>query len=317
MYSEIIEQIKLNAEKANQICEGDYLGEDGLMYCGKCKTRKQKREIILGDEDIVSVNCKCKSMELKRMKEKRNIQKLVDGYFDLKRDKPQAYIEHLIWFNKNRDYVGSEVLVRERKALLKKLCFTYEKMRDNTFENDDGSDEKMTAVMKRYVEKFEQLKKEGRGICLFGDVGVGKSYYAACIANGLIERGEPVLMTNFEWIRNKISDNHGRRQDFIDNLSLYSLIIIDDFGTESESDYMYELVFSVIDSRIRSGLPMVVTTNLTSEELKYPYNIKNKRLYSRLLGACYPIKIQGVDRRREMLKSQKKGMDQLLGIEEM
>lgn len=54
---------------------GDYIGEDGLLYCGVCRTKKQTRlpasDITQGKELIVPCICKCK-VEEKHWKKERN-----------------------------------------------------------------------------------------------------------------------------------------------------------------------------------------------------------------------------------------------------
>ena len=48
------------------------------------------------------------------------------------------------------------------------------------------------------------------------------------------------------------------------------LLILDDFGMERGTEYGLEQVYSVIDSRYRSGKPLIVTTNLTLDDLPEP-----------------------------------------------
>ena len=66
-------------------------------------------------------------------------------------------------------------------------------------------------------------------------------------------------------------------------------MIIDDLGMERNSEFAREQVFSVIDSRYRSHLPMIVTTNLTVDELMDPTDLARGRIYSRVLERCLPI----------------------------
>ena len=60
--------------------DGDYIGQDGLVYCGKCHTPKQKRlnipAGIFGDggEKIVSCLCKCRVEAENRRKEQEKYQ---------------------------------------------------------------------------------------------------------------------------------------------------------------------------------------------------------------------------------------------------
>lgn len=48
-----------------------------------------------------------------------------------------------------------------------------------------------------YVVHWSEMKAKSIGLLLWGDVGTGKSFFAGCIANALLEQGVPVLMTNF------------------------------------------------------------------------------------------------------------------------
>ena len=59
-------------------------------------------------------------------------------------------------------------------------------------------------MAKRYVEQWKKVKAENLGLLLWGDVGTGKSFVAACIANALLDQGIPVLMTNFSKILNQM-----------------------------------------------------------------------------------------------------------------
>ena len=75
-------------------------------------------------------------------------------------------------------------------------------------------------------------------------------------------------MTNFSRILNTLTGMHFEdRNQFINSLNRYSLLIIDDLGIERNSDFALEQVFNVIDSRYRSKKPLIITTNLTLSEL--------------------------------------------------
>lgn len=64
-----------------------------------------------------------------------------------------------------------------------------------------------------------------------------------------------------------------------------------DQGVERDTEYALEQVFNVIDARVRSNLPLIVTTNLTLDELKHPVDLAHERIYSRVLERCVPLKI--------------------------
>mgnify|MGYP002513924079 CR=1 FL=1 len=99
-------------------------------------------------------------------------------------------------------------------------------------------------------------------------------------------------MTNFSKIINTLSGMFSEDKNrFIESLSRCELLIIDDLGIERNSEFALEQVFSVIDSRYRSQLPMIVTTNLTVDELMDPADLARGRIYSRVLERCLPIRV--------------------------
>jgi len=59
-----------------------------------------------------------------------------------------------------------------------------------------------------YVDNWEEMKANSSGLLLRGDVSIGKSFFAGCIANALLKKGVPVLMTNFSRILNTLTGMH-------------------------------------------------------------------------------------------------------------
>ncbi len=184
-----------------------------------------------------------------------------------------------------------------------------------TFDADDGHDVKHTGVARRYVEHFGDFRRDGKGLLLFGTVGTGERYFAACIANALIDKGYRVLFTNFPRVVSGIQGaGYGNGQEYIDSLQRYDLLILDDLGAERGSDFMLEQIFNVIDSRYTSGKPMILTSNLSAQELKSPPDTRHARIYDRIMERCFPVEISGRSRRRETLRSSAADMKKLLGI---
>lgn len=239
--------------------ESEYI-KDGLLHCAKC--HKQTEHIInfLGEQKKVRCICECREKEIQAQQKKEK----------------------------------KEVFDRMRK-----VCFAESNMHNWTFQNDDRRNAKISDAMKRYCNNFDEFRKDGKGLLLHGDVGTGKTYYAACIANSLIDSGYSVLMTNFARLTNKINGMFEGKQDYIDSLNRYTLLIIDDLGAERKSEYMQEQVFNIIDARYRSGLPFIITTNLTTDEIKKPQDIGYSRIYDRVLERCFPVEVNGVSRRRQ------------------
>ena len=261
--------------------EGDYL-VDGLLYCGKCHTRKQTRIQIHGRDFTPMCICKCEAQ--KRAEEEAKIKR---------------------W-----------EMIQEIKSL-RRMGFPDSEMQTWTFDKDDHANKKISSVAQKYVENFDQMMAKGKGLLFYGPVGTGKTFISACIANALIDKCHPCLVTNFSRLCNTISGMYDGKQDYIDGLDSFDLLVIDDLASERDTEYMGEIVQNIIDSRYRSGKPLIITTNLTSEELKHPADIRKQRIYSRLFEMCIPVEVNGRDRRKEILKEDYKEMEMLLGLKEV
>lgn len=264
-----------NRVKAEQ---GDYI-VDGLLYCGKCHTKKQTRVEIFGNVRTPYCLCKCEVAKQEAEEERRR--------------------------QRERE---------ERIKDMRRVGFPDDEMKNWTFERDDGENEKITDVARNYVKNFKTMREHGKGLLFYGTVGTGKTFTAVCIANALIDKGIPCLVTNFARLINTISGMYDGKQEYIDGLSRFDLLVIDDLATEADTEYRNEIIFNVIDSRYRAGLPFIITTNLTAEELKKSADIKKQRIYSRLFERCIPLEVKGVDRRREKLKDDYKEFADILGL---
>ena len=147
-----------------------------------------------------------------------------------------------------------------------------------------------------------------------GGFGTGKTFLAACIANALLDEGFSVLMTSFPRLINTIHGMREGKQEYIDSLNKYSLLIIDDLGVERQSEYVAEIVQNIIDSRYRAGLPVVITTNLSPKDFSETQDIAKSRLYSRISEMCLPLIVNGVDRRKANAADSDKELAELLGL---
>ena len=166
-----------------------------------------------------------------------------------------------------------------------------------TFANDDGKNPGLTKLARLYVDNFNEHYKKGKGLLLFGDVGYGKTYAALSIANDLIDQEISCKFTDFPTILREWEGQYGHKDDYLRRLNACDCLIIDDFGTERKTEYTQEVVFSVINTRLNSGLPFVITTNTPKSEFINPTDISQKRIFSRLLGASIAYECKGRDRR--------------------
>ena len=274
VFSKMVDSMSATVQ-ANLPNSGRYVGDDGLLHCAVCHKATQVRINLFGTEKIVTCICDC-------------VQKRID--------------------EEERQMRMAEYDRRRRE------CFAESNMHGWTFANDDRKNARISDAMKRYADNFPEFKAQGKGLLLYGTVGTGKTFYAACIANRLIDDGYRVLMTNFARLTNIIQGKFDGRQEFIDSLNRYALLVIDDLGAERKSEFMQETVFNIIDARYRSGLPFIVTTNLTADEIKQPQEVSFSRIYDRVLERCHPVEVAGVSRRRRSVKESYFDMQNKLGL---
>ena len=182
------------------------------------------------------------------------------------------------------------------------ICFDESRMEEWTFENADMSDAVMHKA-KSYVDNWDEMKRNHIGCLFWGPVGTGKSYIAGCIANELLKQEVTVKMTNFNTIIDDIFPL-ADKTEYINALASYQLLIIDDLGVERNSEYALGIIFSVIDRRIRSGRPLIITTNLPLKEIKSETMLDKRRIYDRILEMCTPVYV-GDTSKREAIASMK------------
>ena len=238
---------------------GDYIDADtGLLMCGKCQSKKQTVVKLMGRTMKPSCLCRCNSEELEKEEQKRKNKELMEGIFRLK-----------------------------SAGLQDRTFFGY------TFANCDEA-HPCAGYAYRYVGHFAEFQKNGQGLLFWGDVGTGKTFLAGCIANALMEKNIPVLMTSFPKLLNALGGIYsGEKNEYLKSLNRYQLRIIDDLGVERDTPYVLETVYLVIDERYKSGKPFIITTNLSLEKLQNPADLEHGRIYDRIMERCIPVAFSG------------------------
>ena len=168
-----------------------------------------------------------------------------------------------------------------------------------TFENDNGSQPKLS-FCREYAKNFADKLKRGSGLILLGPCGTGKSFGAACILNSVLNQGYRALMISIEKIAEQ-AEHAGLegKGEYFDELMNIPLLIIDDLGTARETEYMMEITNRVVSDRDKSMKPLIITTNISYEEIKNPKTDEWARIWSRINSRSIPISFTGTDKRSE------------------
>ncbi len=190
--------------------------------------------------------------------------------------------------------------------------FAMTTFRRNRFDADDGGNSSVSAACRKYVVRWNEMRAENLGVLFYGSVGTGKTFLAHAIANALISQGVSVCVTSIPRILNALQGCKDR-QRALDELDSYSLLVIDDLGSERSSEYSREVVYSVIDQRGQAGLPLIVTSNLSIDEMKNPQDMQLQRIYDRVLDLC-PIqfRLDGASRRTKNSEARRQRARDLL-----
>lgn len=270
--------IEWNNRLGNPPAPGDYTDpETGLLVCGVCGEPKQMRVELLGMAQTVPCDCRCIQEEKSRQREE------------------QA--------RRDAEY---------RAAKRRTECFRDDMRKAGcTFDSDDQKNAKLARQVRGYVRQFEKFRQEGRGLLFLGPTGTGKTFYACCIANALIDAGYSAIVTNFAQIANDLQGTFDKAQVH-NRLLRADLLVLDDLAAERDTSFMQEIVFQVVEERSAAKKPLIVTSNVSTQEFMNPGDLARRRVFSRLKEVCIPIAVTGADRREEQLRKRVAGDQAIL-----
>lgn len=156
--------------------------------------------------------------------------------------------------------------------------------------------------VKSYSESFDPEK--AANLLFIGATGLGKTHLSTACAKVVIEGGSSVV---YDTAQNILSDFEQEkfRKDYSDSNEKLTqkyfdcdLLIIDDLGTELTNNFIVSTLYNLINSRINSHKPMIISTNLTRSEIMSRYD---SRIASRMIGEFLPLVFCGKDVRMQKL----------------
>jgi DNA replication protein DnaC len=162
----------------------------------------------------------------------------------------------------------------------------------NFFEINSG----IFSTLKKYASEFNLNSKN---ILLYGKTGVGKTHLSLSVADVVIRKGFSVIYDSVSnYLRHIEFEKFHYKEDSentFDNLLAADLVIFDDLGAEYGNGYNVALINNIIDTRLNKNKPMIVNTNLNSEELEKRYE---QRFLSRLYYSFSRVNVSGPDIRQ-------------------
>ena len=221
-----------------------YEGEDGLIYCTKCHTRRCTKEIIEPFGKRMPVVCECMKEEERKHKEREE-----------QDDKLRQ-------------------LDRIRGA-----CLLGDRFKDKTFDKTDmdrpDDFKKAYQRCRKYCQMADKAVENGYGMYIFGDRGTGKSHLTACMCNELMAQMKPCLFTNFFKIVELIQGTwhgDGDASAVIKRICEVDFLFLDDLGTEiltknGDDNWLQGQVFDIINRRYNNMKPTIFSSNYSLNEL--------------------------------------------------
>lgn len=141
--------------------------------------------------------------------------------------------------------------------------------------------------------------RTSNSILMYGQTGLGKTHLSLSIANVVVEKGYNVVYTSAGNLFNQLEkESFGRLKDDsspMDTVLSCDLLILDDLGSEFTKPFVVSAFYNIVNSRILTGLPMVISTNLMYDEIAERYD---PRVYSRIIGDYQMLEFLGSDIRQ-------------------
>lgn len=156
------------------------------------------------------------------------------------------------------------------------------------------------------IEFCKNIKSEKQKNLLFtGNTGLGKTFISNCIAKEVIDKGlnvvyqtSPILMDQILDYKFSYDKTESQKEKY-NKIFNVDLLIIDDLGTETMNNNKFTELFNIINTRLLNNKKMVISTNLSLNDL---YNRYDERILSRLIGNFTICKFVGEDIRLKKKK---------------
>lgn len=153
------------------------------------------------------------------------------------------------------------------------------------------------ADIKKVDKKIvDLLKKSGKGIFLFGDTGRGKTYTLFAMNKRFREIGMQSKIENWVELLLELRERTQYLRDAINELLNTNILMIDDLGSERQTEWSQEILYTIINIAYKREKKIFIATNLSLEKFTLVYG---DRIFSRLMEMCEPYELKGKDRRIE------------------
>ncbi len=206
-----------------------------------------------------------------------------------------------------------ELIAAEKEAAIKKrlnLINFPSSLKNVSFLDVYRDDVQRLTVLNRVIEFVNDYPNNLKGLYLYGDFGVGKSFMVAALAHDLSEkRGVSSTLLHYPSfvidVKNAIGD--GNVKTLVDEIKLSEVLILDDIGAEQSTAWVRDEILQVIlQYRMQENLPTFFTSNFNFEELEQHFakgkhgndeTWEARRVMERIRYLAEETRLEGVNRR--------------------
>lgn len=209
---------------------------------------------------------------------------------------------------------AAEIMLSELSEEMPLKSSRFDNFNLKYYKDEDGKNgnprRRMTAILKvctEYVIGFDP--KKSKNLLFMGSAGLGKTHLTLAVVSGLIEKGFVPVYGSAENLFAKIEKEKfaGENRGAYESMTACDLLVIDDLGAEMATSFTKSALYNLVNTRLLSGRPTIINTNLTMKEIETRYTA---RISSRLIGSFEAYKFIGDDIR------QQKAVERIVGKEQ-
>lgn len=164
----------------------------------------------------------------------------------------------------------------------------------------NGDDEVHMGNVLRFVRHYaDSFSLKSKNLLFYGGTGLGKTHLSLAVATVVLEKGYNVVYGQAQTLLNRVTDArfaHNSADTTEESMLTCDLLILDDLGAEFVNQMSQSVLYNVLNTRLLSGRPTIVSTNIPVEKLD---DIYHPRISSRLSFEFEPVPFVGQDIRQK------------------
>jgi len=178
---------------------------------------------------------------------------------------------------------------------------------------------------RKFVEGYP-IESGGTGLLLTGSIGVGKTHLAVGILQAVIaERGASGLFWDYRELLKEVQNSYNQsvqatEMEILRPICKAEVLVLDELGAAKPSEWVWDTVAQVLNSRYNDRLTTIITTNYANTA---PLGVEpgsngqiraamreetlgdriGERMRSRLQEMCVVVEMQGEDFRQKIKRA--------------